>query len=49
MLLGYAIAGLVIPEDPDVTRVGVGVVVGLCTLIVGQQSAARSDGDASGD
>lgn len=49
LLLGYAIAVLAIVDDPNVTQVGAGVVVGLCTLIVGQQSAARSDGRASED
>lgn len=49
LLLGYAVAALVIPDDPNVTQVGAGVVVGLSTLIVGQQSEARSDEGQAGD
>ena len=48
-LLGYSIAGLIIPDDPNMTLRVSGLVVGLCTLIVGQQTALERSGSASED
>ncbi len=47
-LLGISIAGLTMPDDPHVVRSVAGIVMGLCTLIIGQQSAAH-DGRAEPD
>lgn len=41
LLLGYSIAGLIIPDDPDVMRRVLTIVIGLSVLIVGRQTAVR--------
>lgn len=42
-LLGISIAGLFIPDDPAVVQGVAGIVLGLCTLVIGQQSAAHDE------
>ncbi len=49
VLLGYSIAGLTIPDDPDLTLRMSGIVVALCTLVVGQQTATRDGTSVSED
>ncbi len=47
--LGYSIAGLIIPDDPNMTLRVTGLVLGLCTLIVGHLTALERSGSASQD
>lgn len=49
LLLGYSIAGLIIPDDPNMTLRVSGLVIGLCTLIVGQLTPLERSGSASED
>ena len=46
-LLGMSIGGLTYPAEPNVTLVAGTAVVGLCTLIAGQQSAEDRGGSSS--
>lgn len=48
-LLGMSLVGLTGPQDPNVTLYAGAAVVGLCTLIIGQQSAARDQESSSQD
>lgn len=47
LALGYAIAGLIIPDDPDVLRRVLTIVIGLSVLIVGRQIAVGEGSSAS--